>query len=207
MSEWPISEEGRLKVNTQYTIFDPCSRPYLWAANDNSWRHSMFIMRKKKRASSLSEKNTPALMDNTGLWQLKKRNMTVSCEKRFKRIRGPSSVKCVSSAHLVSKEAVDEVNLVPWLAWFGGDPEIEVANSCIQLLLKSQVLGKQMASCVSLQLSAKTQHVCLTVKHADFQNMPKSCCWFCACHYTCVMDHFTMTFLAKTLNMVARYLT
>ena len=49
-------------------------------------------------------------------------------------------VNVFSYAHLVSKETVDEVDLIPRLAWFGGDPEIKVANSCIQLLLKRQVL-------------------------------------------------------------------
>lgn len=51
------------------------------------------------------------------------------------------SLNAYSSAHLVSKEAMDEVELISGLVWFRGDPEIEVANSCIQLLLKSQVLG------------------------------------------------------------------
>lgn len=46
----------------------------------------------------------------------------------------------ISTTHHVSKQSVDEVDLIPWLAWFGGDPEIKVANSRIQLLLKSQVL-------------------------------------------------------------------
>lgn len=51
------------------------------------------------------------------------------------------SVNVYSSPHLVSKEAMDEIELISRLIWFGGDPEIKVANSCIQLLLKSQVLG------------------------------------------------------------------
>lgn len=39
-------------------------------------------------------------------------------------------------SHLVAKQAVDEVDLISRLTWFGGDPEIEVADSCIQLLFK-----------------------------------------------------------------------
>lgn len=39
-------------------------------------------------------------------------------------------------SHLVAKQAVDEVDLVSRLTWFGGDSEVEVADSCIQLLFK-----------------------------------------------------------------------
>lgn len=46
-----------------------------------------------------------------------------------------------TTAHLVAKQAVDEVDLISSLAWFGGDPEIKVADSCIQLLFKCQILG------------------------------------------------------------------
>lgn len=46
-------------------------------------------------------------------------------------------------AHLVAKQAVDEVDLMSRLSWFGGDPEIIVANSCLQLLFKCQVLEIQ----------------------------------------------------------------
>ena len=46
------------------------------------------------------------------------------------------TVHVFSYTDLVSKKAVDEVDLISKLAWFGGDPEIKVANSCIQLLLK-----------------------------------------------------------------------
>lgn len=53
------------------------------------------------------------------------------------------SVHIYSTAHLVAKQAVDEVDLIPCLARFGGDPEIKVANSCIQLLFKCQILGIQ----------------------------------------------------------------
>lgn len=45
--------------------------------------------------------------------------------------------------NLVAKQAVDEVDLISRLAWFGGDPEVKVANSCIQLLFKCQILGIQ----------------------------------------------------------------
>lgn len=38
---------------------------------------------------------------------------------------------------------MDEVDLISRLAWFGGDPEIKVANPCIQLLFKCQILGIQ----------------------------------------------------------------
>ena len=48
-----------------------------------------------------------------------------------------------STAHLVTKQAMDEVDLISSLAWFGRDPEIKVANSCIQLLFKCQILGTQ----------------------------------------------------------------
>lgn len=55
------------------------------------------------------------------------------------------SLSVYSPAHLVSKEAMDEIELISRLVWFGGDPKIKVANSCIQLLLKGQVLGIHIA--------------------------------------------------------------
>lgn len=51
------------------------------------------------------------------------------------------SVNIHPTAHLVAKQTMDEVDLISRLAWFGGDPEIKVANSCIQLLFKCQILG------------------------------------------------------------------
>lgn len=44
------------------------------------------------------------------------------------------------TAHLVAKQAMDEVDLISRVAWFGGNPEIKVADSCIQLLFKCQIL-------------------------------------------------------------------
>lgn len=44
------------------------------------------------------------------------------------------------SAHLMAKQAMDEVDLCSWLTGFGGYPEIKVADSCIQLLFKRQIL-------------------------------------------------------------------
>lgn len=119
------------------------------------------------------------------------------------------SVNIYSTAHLVAKQAVDEVDLISRLAWFGGDPEIKVANSCIQLLFKCQILGKRHYT-----LQVETFKIC--PKYVIFFNV--SCIlpgspsgWVCTWHWselsTWVMDHFTMTFLAKTLNMVARYFT
>ncbi len=51
------------------------------------------------------------------------------------------SVNIYSTAHLVAKQAMDEVDLISRLARFGGDPEIKVTNSCIQLLFECQILG------------------------------------------------------------------
>lgn len=51
------------------------------------------------------------------------------------------SVAVYFTAHLVAKQAMDEVDLIPRFAWFGRDPEIKVANPCIQLLFKCQILG------------------------------------------------------------------
>lgn len=48
-----------------------------------------------------------------------------------------------TTAHLVAKQAMDKVDLISRLPWFGGDPEIKVADSCIQLLSKCQILGIQ----------------------------------------------------------------
>lgn len=44
------------------------------------------------------------------------------------------------STHLMAKQAMDKVDLISRLAWFGGYPEIKVADSCIQLLFKRQIL-------------------------------------------------------------------
>lgn len=44
------------------------------------------------------------------------------------------------SAHLMAKQAMDEVNFISRLTWLGGYPEIKVADSCIQLLFKCQIL-------------------------------------------------------------------
>lgn len=35
---------------------------------------------------------------------------------------------------------MDEVDLISRLTWFGGYPEVKVADSCIQLLFKRQIL-------------------------------------------------------------------
>lgn len=44
------------------------------------------------------------------------------------------------SPHLVAKQAMDKVDLISRLTWFGGYPEVKVADSCIQLLFKRQIL-------------------------------------------------------------------
>lgn len=83
-----------------------------------------------------------------------------------------------STAHLVPKQAMDEVDLIPGLAWFGGDPEIKVANSCIQLLFKCQILGIQTHYILDYRLHKywlgyKTTHL-LHCKHEQtFKMCPK----------------------------------
>lgn len=51
----------------------------------------------------------------------------------------------------MAKQAVDEVDLCSRLPWFGGYPEIKVADSCIQLLFKRQILRITTESIVLLQ--------------------------------------------------------
>lgn len=103
------------------------------------------------------------------------------------------------SAHLMAKQAMDEVDLISRLTWFGGYPEIKVADPCIQLLFKRQILG------------IITKHIVLY--RPDENKEEKIKAFYIAWTWnkfqinTCVMDHFTMTFLAKTLNIVARYFT
>lgn len=49
---------------------------------------------------------------------------------------------------------MDEIDLISRLAWFGGYPEIKVADSCIQLLSKCQILQIMTVDTV-LQHTAK----------------------------------------------------
>lgn len=60
------------------------------------------------------------------------------------------------SAHLVAKQAMDEVDLISRLTWFGGHPEIKVADSCIQLLFERQILLITPEYCVLLQAMKNT---------------------------------------------------
>lgn len=85
---------------------------------------------------------------------------------------------------------MDKIDLISSFAWFGRYPEVKITNSCIQLLSKRQVLKMQNILCYSRLLNH------LTAKSAR-----------CKLQDTCVIDHLTMTFLARTLNKVARYLT
>lgn len=60
---------------------------------------------------------------------------------------------------------MDEVDLISRLAWFGGDPEIKVADSCIQLLFKCQILWiKTCYMKLSITTDYKTQHLCAALK-------------------------------------------
>lgn len=119
------------------------------------------------------------------------------------------SVNVYSTAHLVAKQAMDEVDLISRLAWFWGDPEIKVADSCIQLLFKCQILWIKTL-CIKLYLATDYKAWCI-YNALKWTEQSMSFGWACTCRsselVTWVMDHFTMTFLAKTLNMVARYFT
>lgn len=65
----------------------------------------------------------------------------------------------------MAEQAVDEVDLISSLAWFGGDPEIKVADSCIQLLFKCQILGTHTLCIIHHTWQHNATHLLLCEMH------------------------------------------